>query len=128
MRPITWIRGEHWTVCTVQTDNGERPVQHYLDNLDAGYDASKRGLLHLFDRIGASAQGPRCLPAAICHQIDGPIWQLTKGDLRLLWFYDPKASRVIVCGHCFLKKGQKTPRSELATALRIHRAITGENS
>jgi len=37
--------------------------------------------------------------------------------LRIFWFYDE--GRLIICTSGFVKKGQKTPRSEIEHAIRI---------
>jgi phage-related protein len=123
MRPVTWKPGTHWTVCTVEDAHGQRPVTLFLNGLEDRYEASKRGLLALLQHAADTPQGLRTFNADICHQIAWPIWQIKKGDLRLLWFYH--GDRVVVCGHCFMKKSQKTPPKELAEAQRIYTLITG---
>lgn len=46
----------------------------------------------------------------ICHQIEGDIWQIELGRIRILWFYDE--GRVIILSHGFIKKTQRTPEAE----------------
>lgn len=38
---------------------------------------------------------------------------------RIFWAYDPTARRVIIITHGFLKKSQKTPKSEIEKARRL---------
>ena len=50
----------------------------------------------------------------ISHQIAEGIWQIEKGDIRILYFYDK--GRVIILTHGFVKKTQKTGQSEIQRA------------
>ena len=45
---------------------------------------------------------------------------MIQGRLRVLWFYDD--GRLIICTSGFVKKGQKTPRSEIGHAIQLMNA------
>lgn len=126
MRSVTWIEGEYWTVCTVEDAAGHQPVTHFLDGLGADYSKTAAGLLETLRRIANHQQGPKCLRVEDCHQIEGEIYSLRKGDLRVLWFYHGR--RVMVCGHAFIKKGQKTKPNgqDMQAANRAYAAIKGD--
>jgi phage-related protein len=71
-------------------------------------------MLELLERVSISGP-PR--NKDICHQIQGDIYEFIKRRLRVLWFYDK--GRIIICTHGFVKDTQKTPRIEIAKAVRI---------
>ncbi|MCB9328826.1 MAG: type II toxin-antitoxin system RelE/ParE family toxin [Lewinellaceae bacterium] len=53
------------------------------------------------------------------------IWEFRtrydKQQIRLLAFWDPNLKSLIVCTHGFIKKTQKTPKSELKKALEFRK-------
>lgn len=59
----------------------------------------------------------------ILKKITADIWEFRtrydKHQIRLLAFWDPNLKSLIVCTHGFVKKTQKTPKSEIDKALRI---------
>ena len=52
----------------------------------------------------------------VSHQLDEScrIYEFVKGDIRLAYFYDEETT--IILSHGFIKRGQKTPKSEIARA------------
>ena len=44
-----------------------------------------------------------------------------KQQIRLLAFWDPNLKSMIICSHGFVKKTQKTPKSEIDKALEFRR-------
>lgn len=70
-------------------------------------------MLALLDHV--VSKGPQRLPEDICHQIADGIWQFAAGKLRLAWFYDD--GKLIVCTHGFVKKTQKTKKSDIQRAV-----------
>ena len=50
----------------------------------------------------------------VSHKIAGEICELIAGRIRVLWFYDE--GQVVICSHGFVKRTQKTPRSEIDRA------------
>lgn len=53
----------------------------------------------------------------ISHQIKGKLFEFVQGRLRVFWFYDE--GRLIICTSGFVKKNQKTPRSEIERAIQV---------
>ena len=51
------------------------------------------------------------------YQIKGKLFEFIQGRLRVLWFCDE--GRLIICTGGFVKKGQKTPPSEIDHAIRL---------
>ena len=53
------------------------------------------------------------------------IWEFRtrydKQQIRLLAFWDPNLKSLIICTHGFVKKTQKTPKSEINKALEFER-------
>lgn len=53
------------------------------------------------------------------------IWEFRtrfdKQQIRLLAFWDPNLKSMIICTHGFVKKTQKTPKSEIDKALEFRR-------
>jgi phage-related protein len=45
---------------------------------------------------------------------DGLFEIKSYGGLRVTWFWS--GTRSIICGHCFVKKSQKTPKNQIKTA------------
>lgn len=113
-----WIRPvaiDHWKVYAIASSEDDCELLKFLESLSGDQAKSGQRLVQLLELV--SQRGPRELPDAISHQIDPTerIWQFTKGDLRLLWFYDD--GRLVICSHAFVKKGQKTPIKQLERAI-----------
>jgi hypothetical protein len=91
-----------------------------LAKLGSNYEKSLDGLLSLLAKF--SEHGQRMLNDGICHEVDEneKLFEFIKGDLRLIWFYG-RGNKIIICSHCFIKKGKKTPPSEKAAATSIKR-------
>lgn len=82
---------------------------------NAARATERKRLLRLIEQ---ACRNPRILSDP-CHTIADGIWQfkVNGGSYRIPWFYDE--NRLIICTHCFVKKGQKTPSAERERALRI---------
>jgi phage-related protein len=93
---------------------GTGSVSGFLAGLGANKRAHAAGMVRLFDR--AAARGPR-LGTAKCHQIDGEIWELINGSIRVLFVHD--GDRMLLLTHSFVKSSQKTPRKEINRAKRV---------
>jgi phage-related protein len=104
---------DRWVLYAVCTDRGDCPLLDFLRDADPSSHLakSKRQMLR---RLEAIAQTGMTQVTEISHQIAGDIWQLEKGDLRILYFYD--RGRVIILSHGFVKQSRKTPRSEIQRA------------
>jgi phage-related protein len=61
----------------------------------------------------------------ILKKLTDVIWEFRtrydKQQIRLLAFWDPNLKSLIVCTHGFIKKTQKTPKSEIKKALEFRK-------
>lgn len=61
----------------------------------------------------------------ILKKLTDEIWEFRtrydKQQIRLLAFWDPTLKSLIVCTHGFVKKTQKTPKSEIKKALEFRK-------
>ena len=104
--------GKIWQIYAVCSDRGDCHVKEFLSNQPPNLTTNRDSLIALLDYVSES--GPQRLPDDICHKIVDDIWQFTKGNLRLVWFYD--AGKLIISTHGFVKKTQKTPKIEIKRA------------
>lgn len=113
-----------WTVTAAELEKPSGgygcPLMESLDALGSNHEKSMDGLLVMLERF--SEHGQKMLHDGICHEIDEneKIFEFIKGDLRLVWFYGD-GGKIIICSHCFVKKGQKTPNGEKSHAISIKR-------
>lgn len=104
-------RGQ-WSVLAACRDRGDCPLLDFLNQLPPNLEKDARKTARLLERV--SDHGPP-RKTTISHQISGPIWEFIRGRIRLLWFYDE--GKTIILSQAFVKKSQKTPRSEIDRAL-----------
>lgn len=108
------------TAAEIERKSGDYvcPLMRSFGALGSNHEKSVDGLLAMLERF--ADHGQKMLHDGICHEIDekNKIFEFIKGDLRLIWFYGD-GSKIIICSHCFVKKGQKTPKSEKAEAISI---------
>lgn len=61
----------------------------------------------------------------ILKKLTNEIWEFRtrydKQQIRLLAFWDPNLKSLIICTHGFIKKSQKTPKSEINKALKFRK-------
>ena len=61
----------------------------------------------------------------ILKKLTDEIWEFRtrfdKQQIRLLAFWDPNIKSLIICTHGFVKKTQKTPKSEIKKALEFRK-------
>lgn len=105
------VRRGHWDVVAVCGSRGECPLLEFLTSLEAQLEPDGRAMLRLLSFV--AEQGPPH-NVEISHKIDGDIWELIAGRLRVLWFYDQ--GRLVVCSHGFVKRTRKTPSREIDKA------------
>ena len=110
-----------WTLYAVCTDRGDCPLLEFLADDIPGPLAKTK--LQMLRRLEAIAQRGILHVTEISHQISEDIWQLEKGDIRILYFYDK--GRAIILSHGFIKATRKTRSSDIQRAqeaLRRYRA------
>lgn len=113
MRVQTLSRS-NWHLIEKLDSSGSGLVSGFLGNLGANKQREAARMVALMDRV--AAHGPR-QGTSKCHQIQGDIWELIHGSLRVLFAHD--GHRLIVCTSGFTKKSQKTPKKEIKRAERI---------
>lgn len=111
-----WVQ-DRWSIYGLKSDNATPSEE--LDKLAINYSTHIDGLFSILDMVSKEVQGPRVLNDKICHIINKKhgIWQISKGRVRLLWFYDE--GRCIICTHAFLKKSQKTPKATIDKVINL---------
>ncbi|WP_163023781.1 type II toxin-antitoxin system RelE/ParE family toxin [Pseudomonas viridiflava] len=116
------LEDSKWVVTAVQelkpSGDFSCPWLDSIASLGPNYEKSLDGLVVMLEKF--SEHGQKMLNKDICHEVDEneKIFEFIKGDLRLLWFYG-KGNKLIICSHCFVKKGQKTPKNEKDIAIRV---------
>ncbi len=103
-----------WNLVEVVDAAGVGKVSGFFADLGANKQREATRMIALFDRVAAN--GPR-LGTAKCHQIQGEIWELIHGSLRVLFAHD--GNQLILCTSGFVKKSQQTPKREIQRAERI---------
>lgn len=84
----------------------------FVNTLPVRERVKVRNALHLLREFGVLLQMPHARPVS-GHR---GLWELRAGAIRL--FYFAHAERRFIVLHAFRKKSQKTPRREIATAVR----------
>ena len=93
---------------------GDCALLDFLERLGAGLEKDGDRMLAVLEKV--AQQGP-LRNDKVSHKIAYDIWEFIQGRLRVLYFYDE--GRVVVCTHGFVKKTQKAPKGEIATANRV---------
>ena len=117
IQKIHATEGCAWRIYAVCSDRGDCQVAEFLSTQPSNLEANRDRLIALLDHVVKN--GPRRLPDDICHQLADDIWEFITGRLRVAWFYDE--GKLIVCTHGFVKKSQKTKKSD------IKRAVNAKN-
>lgn len=102
-----------------ETTSGEQPLGLFIEELD-GKSATDRTartqLKQLMFHLDLLAESGTRIGTRYAKHLDGPIWELTPGDNRVLFFV--WTGRRFVLLHHFRKTTQKTPPQEIARAKR----------
>ncbi len=113
IQKIRTKEGCAWRIYAVCSDRGDCQVVEFLSDQPSNLEANRDRLIALFDYV--VEKGPRLLPEDRCHQLADDIWEFIAGRLRIAWFYDE--GKLIVCTHGFVKKSQKTKKSDIQRAV-----------
>jgi len=105
-----------YTVHAVCDERGEAQLLEFLEGLGTNYNSNRNGMLNLLERC-AEHGPPR--NADLKHRLDDGIYELIKGQLRVVFFTD--AGKLIICSHGFLKKSRKVPPREIEAARQTRR-------
>ena len=95
-----------------KNDDGTKPVGQFIKTLDAKMKAKVVSDLHRLEMLGSEAREP------LSKHLEDDIFELRSilgNDIvRILYFFDD--DKVIIATNGFVKKQQKTPRSEIELA------------
>lgn len=93
-------------------DDGSKPVGQFIRSLDVKMKAKVVSDLHRLEMLGNEARAP------LSKHLEDDIFELRSvfgNDIvRILYFFD--GDQIIIATNGFVKKQQKTPRSEIQLA------------
>ena len=98
-----------------ETTSGEQPLGLFIEELDrksATDRTARTQLKQLMFHLDLLAESGTRIGTRYAKHLDGPIWELTPGDNRVLFFV--WTGRRFVLLHHFRKTTQKTPPQEIA--------------
>lgn len=109
-----------WSIYAVATLLRDGSHGTCMDDAPGERRTDLYGLSAILEHAAEQNQGPKALGNSICHQVDdnNEIWQISKGRLRLLWFYG-HGGKIIICCNLHLKKKQKANAAEVENAIRM---------
>ena len=96
------------------SSRGNNPVRDFLDSLSIKQQVKALRIFQHLQEFGATAAIPHLKKLA-----GTPLWEiriLGKDNIRFLYFI-PRQNYILIL-HGFIKKKQKAPRKEIATALK----------
>lgn len=107
-----------WSIFAVAEKLEDGDHSTCMDLTPGGRTSDRDNLSVTLDFLVTQQQGPRSLGASMCHCVNDKeeIWQITKGRLRLLWFYG-EGEKIVVCCNLHLKKGKKVNPGEVSQAI-----------
>ena len=111
---VQTLNRRNWHLIEKVNAAGNGLVSGFLEGLGANKQREATSMVALMDRV--ASHGPR-QGTAKCHKIQGDIWELIYGSLRVLFAHD--GHRLIICTSGFIKKSKKTPKQEIERAKRI---------
>ena len=102
-----------WRLVYYRDAAGRYPVKEYIADVDSDERAKVRFDLRLLEAYGLDLGAPHV------KSIGGKLWELrTTGRMQHRVLYFAFAGKRLVLLHAFVKKTQKTPPREIATARR----------
>ncbi len=104
------VGSSDWHVVFYTDSRGGSPVEEFLAAVPAHVRAQLAYSLHLLEEFGVRLREPHA------SHVEGAIWELRGGSGRL--FYFAHTWRRCVVLHGYVKKSQRTPKKEIATAHR----------
>jgi len=117
------IESDRYTVTAAATDRKgkvECSLNDFLTECvdSKQYHGSAVGLYKLIEMFSVS--GSDALTTDQSHFVDqeNKIYQIKKGDLRVLYFYTSE-KRIVICSHGFLKSTTKADKKEVKKAVRL---------
>lgn len=107
---------QKWTTEFYISEDGESPIEEFLDSLDPKTLARFRWSMEQLRIRNVKAREP------LVKQLEGKLWEIREESntniYRIIYFFF--TGQRIVFLHGFQKKSQKTPAKELAIARKRH--------
>ena len=107
-----------WSIVFYKDHRGKCPPLEFIEELPAMEQAKIRNALRLLQEFGTNLSMPHAKP------IQGKLWELRPGGIRLFYFAYIEQQFVIL--HGYRKQSQKAPGGEIAIALRRKQELMDE--
>lgn len=107
-----------WSIVFYKDHRGKCPPLEFIEDLPVMEQAKIRNALRLMQEFGTNLSMPHAKP------IQGKLWELRPGGIRLFYFAYIEQQFVIL--HGYRKQSQKTPGGEIAIALRRMQELMDE--
>lgn len=99
-----------WSIVFYKDHRGKCPPLEFIEELPVMEQAKIRNALRLLQEFGTNLSMPHAKP------IQGKLWELRPGGIRLFYFAYIEQQFVIL--HGYRKQSQKAPGGEIEIALR----------
>ena len=107
-----------WSIVFYRDHRGKCPPLEFIEDLPVIEQAKIRNALRLLQEFGTNLSMPHAKP------IQGKLWELRPGGIRLFYFAYIEQQFVIL--HGYRKQSQKAPGDEIAIALRRMQELMDE--
>ena len=107
-----------WNIVFYKDRRGKCPPLEFIEELPVMEQAKIRNALRLLQEFGTNLSMPHAKP------IQGKLWELRPGGIRLFYFAYIEQQFVIL--HGYRKQSQKAPVDEIAIALRRMQELMDE--
>lgn len=97
-----------YTIHAICDKRGNADLLEFLEGLGANLQSSGAAMLRLLERC--AQHGPP-KNSDLKHNLSDGIYELRKGQLRVLYFTDK--GRLIICSHGLIKKTGKVPKKDI---------------
>ncbi len=107
-----------WSIVFYKDHRGKCPPLEFIEELPVMEQAKIRNALRLLQEFGTNLSMPHAKP------IQGKLWELRPGGIRLFYFAYIEQQFVIL--HGYRKQSQKAPGGEIEIALRRMQELMDE--
>ncbi|MEN6623718.1 MAG: type II toxin-antitoxin system RelE/ParE family toxin [Smithella sp.] len=107
-----------WSIVFYKDHRGKCPPLEFIEDLPVLEQAKIRNALRLLQEFGTNLSMPHAKP------IQGKLWELRPGGIRLFYFAYIEQQFVIL--HGYRKQSQKAPGGEIEIALRRMQELMDE--
>jgi len=107
-----------WSIVFYKDHRGKCPPLEFIEDLPVKEQAKIRNALRLLQEFGTNLSMPHA------KSIQGKLWELRPGGIRLFYFAYIKQQFVIL--HGYRKQSQKAPGREIEFALRLMEELMDE--